>query len=336
MIEIRRLFPRKWEPSDPLVAYNNADGQVVIAAAMGRGNNSYYDRYGYQGSKEIVCIDCKEDGREVPVQLVDAKTRCKHFRHQAGEAPDGLRRHGETAEHLHGKRFIMDWARDQHHILPWSVEDEVWIPGARLRSDVRATATSGRHLAFEVQRKPMDSKEWDRRHGGYQTAGIRDVWLWSPDVPDLVLDLPLTSVILDMEYETLGVLVAMYSGSYRHPTAERYFLSPTHHASVPLSEWRLSDAGSLVPPPGIAEFIGDKPEPARLAQLKDHREALARRTSRQPATPLERRTDALRQYRSRTSYSQVLGASASAPRIDPEREAQREAEAIERIMGRKR
>ncbi|MEV7132098.1 competence protein CoiA family protein [Arthrobacter sp. NPDC093128] len=256
MIEIRRLTPRKWEPSDPLVAYNNADGQVVIAGAMGRGNNSYYDRYGYKGSKEIVCIDCKEAGREVPVQLVDAKTRCKHFRHQAGEAPDGLRRYGETAEHLHGKRFIMDWARDQHHILPWSVEDEVWIPGVRLRSDVRATAASGRHLAFEVQRKPMDSKEWDHRHGGYQTAGIRDVWLWSPDVPDVVLDLPLTSVVLDMAYESLGVLVAKDSGRYRHPTAERYILSPTHYASAPLSEWSLSDAGSLVPPPGMAEFIG--------------------------------------------------------------------------------
>ena len=90
-----------------------------------------------------------------------------------------------------------------------------------------------------------------------------------------------------------------------------------------------------MPPPGIAEFIGDKPEPARLAQLKAHREARAV-PSRPPATPVERRTDALRQYWSRTSYSQVLGASASAARIDPERNAQREAEAIERIMGRKR
>jgi hypothetical protein len=111
---------------------------------------------------------------------------------------------------------------------------------------------------------------------------------------------------------------------------------PTHNASAPLSEWRLSDAGSLVPPPGIAELIGDKPEPARLAQLKAHREARAGRPSGWPATPVERRTDALRQYQSRTSYSQVLGASSSAPRIDPERNAQREAEAIERIMGRKR
>ncbi|MDQ0664684.1 hypothetical protein QFZ35_003182 [Arthrobacter ulcerisalmonis] len=132
--------------------------------------------------------------------------------------PDGLRRHGETAEYLHGKRGIMNWARDQYQILPWSVEDEVWVPGVRLRSDVRATATSGRHLAFEVQRKPMDSKEWDRRHGGYLTAGTHDVWLWSRDVPDLVLDLPLTSVVIDMEYESLGVLVAMCGGSYRHPT----------------------------------------------------------------------------------------------------------------------
>jgi len=41
--------------------------------------------------------------------------------------------HGETAEHLHGKQLIMDWARDQHHVLPWSVEEEFWVPGARLR-----------------------------------------------------------------------------------------------------------------------------------------------------------------------------------------------------------
>ncbi|MGN7201405.1 competence protein CoiA [Arthrobacter sp. SAFR-044] len=337
MIEIRRLSPRPWEPSEPLVAYNNADGQIVTAAAMQRGNNSYYDRYGYKGSQEIVCIDCKEEGREVPVTLVDAKTRCKHFRHKTGEAPEGQRRHGETAEHLHGKRIIMDWAREQHHILPWSVEDEIWIPKVQLRSDVRATATSGRHLAFEVQRKPMDTKEWNRRHGGYQQEGIRDVWLWSPDVPDLVLDLPLTSVVLDMEYETLGVLVAMYSGNYRHPTAERYLVPPTHYASAPISEWSLSDAGSLVPPPGMAEFIGDKPESTRVTQLKDHREARAGRplTSR-PPTPMERRTDALRQYQGRTSYSRILGGSASAPRIDPERDAQRKAEAINQIMGRKR
>jgi hypothetical protein len=65
-----------------------------------------------------------------------------------------------------------------------------------------------------------------------------------------------------MEQEFLGVLVAMYGGSYRHPTAERYLVPPTHYASAPLSEWRLSGAGSLVPPPGIAQFIGDKPEPA--------------------------------------------------------------------------
>lgn len=152
----------------------------------------------------------------------------------------------------------------------------------------------------------------------------------------LVFDLPLTSVVIDMEYESLGVLVAMYGGSYRHPTAERHLVSPTHYASAPLSEWRLSDTGSLVPPHGMAEFVGDKPEPARLAQLKVHREALARRKSRQLPAPVERRMDALTQYPSRTSYSQVLGASASAPRIDPERNARREAESIERIMGRKR
>ncbi|UYY83088.1 hypothetical protein OIT41_08675 [Arthrobacter sp. YA7-1] len=65
--------------------------------------------------------------------------------------------------------------------------------------------------------------EWDRRHGGYQTPGIHDMWLWSPNLPGLVLDLPLTGVVLDMAYESLGVIVTTYSGSYRRPSAERYF-----------------------------------------------------------------------------------------------------------------
>jgi hypothetical protein len=217
MIEIRPLFPRDWEPSEPLVAYNKADGRVVVASGMRRGNNSYYDRYGYQGSQDIVCIDCLEAGRDVPVSLVEAQKRCVHFRHKAGEAPDGLGRHGETAEHLHGKQLIMDWARDQNHILRGSVEDEVWVPRARLRSDVKAEIFGGQQLAFEVQRKPMDRKEWDRRHGGYERSDVGVVWLWSPDVPHLVLDLPTTSVVLDLAHAAIGVLVADYAGQYRHP-----------------------------------------------------------------------------------------------------------------------
>ncbi|MBT2568092.1 hypothetical protein J7I84_16625 [Arthrobacter sp. ISL-85] len=75
MIEIRPLFPRTWEPSEPHVAYNKADRRVVIASAMSRGNNSYYDRYGYRGSRDIVCIDCLEAGHDVPVSLVVAENK---------------------------------------------------------------------------------------------------------------------------------------------------------------------------------------------------------------------------------------------------------------------
>lgn len=63
MIDIRPLFPRDREPSEPLVTYNKAKRRVVVAAEMSREAGSYYDRYGYQGSQEIVCIDCKEEGR---------------------------------------------------------------------------------------------------------------------------------------------------------------------------------------------------------------------------------------------------------------------------------
>lgn len=272
MVEIRSLCPRDWELADPLVAYNNADGTVVAAEAMSRGNGSYYDRYGYSGSKDIVCIDCKQNGRDVPVILVESEKRRLHFRHKQGEAPDGLGRHGETAEHLRGKELITAWAKDQHNILPWSIEEEFWMTGVRLRSDVKAALTNGQQLAFEVQRKPMEWTDWDRRHGGYERAGVRDLWLWSPDVPNLISDLPLTSVVLDMEHDSLGILVAIYPDGYRHPTAKDHLRIPTHYASAPLLEWSISDSGKLVPPPRLTKYVGEKPESARLAQLRAHRE----------------------------------------------------------------
>lgn len=323
MVEVHPLYPRNWEPSDPLVAYNNADGQVVAAEAMSRGSSSYYDLYGYQGTKDIVCIDCKQDGRDVPVILVEAEKRRLHFRHKQGEAPDGLGRHGETAEHLRGKQLITDWARDQRQVLPWSVEEEFWVTGVRLRSDVKANLASGQQLAFEVQRKPMDRKDWDRRHGGYESGGVSDVWLWSPDVPDLVLDLPLTSVVLDMEQESIGILVANYSSGYRHPTAEGHVLIPTHYASAPLSEWSISASGALVPPPSLAEYIGDTPAWARLAQLRTHRQA----ATRPPEAPSRRPPEAPSQRQVSPSLYERGADVAEDQRID---------DAIARIFGRGR
>lgn len=300
---------------------------------MRRGNNPYYDRYGYKGSQDIVCIDCLEAGRDVPVSLVEAEKKCIHFRHKAGEAPDGLGTHGETAEHLHGKMLMMDWAGDQRRIMPWSIDDEVWVPGVRLRSDVKAELFDGRQLAFEVQRKPVDLKDWYRRHGGYERAGVLDVWLWTPDVPHLVLDLPLTSVVLDMEHEEIGVMVASYAGEYRHPTAESRIIKPTHYAVAPLAEWGISASGSLVPPPGMAQYIGDKPEPRKVAQLNDHRNPPAK----PPKQPLQPPAPSSGGYWSvtRSGWGQ-RGAGGSAPYIDPEREEQRKQAVIKEIMSRKR
>ncbi|WP_309124099.1 competence protein CoiA family protein [Arthrobacter sp.] len=326
MIEIRPLYPRTWEPSEPLVAYNNADSTVVAAAEMTRGNNSYYDRYGYQGSQDIVCADCKQDGRDVPVILVDAKGKRLHFRHKQGEAPDGLGRHGETAEHLRGKQLIMDWARNQHHILPWSVEEEFWVTGTRLRSDVKAELADGRHLAFEIQRKPLDWKDWDRRHGGYQNGGVHDVWLWSPDVPDPLLDLPLTSVVLDMEHDSLGIFIANHGGGYRHPTAEKHLRPPTHYAAAPLTEWSISATGALVPPLGMTEYLGDKPEHARRHQLAMHWEAVAREPRPSAAPPLQPRVVLPEKHAPSGGYE---------TRVDPV-EQQRISEAIARIFNKER
>lgn len=168
MIEIRPLYPRTWEPCEPLVAYNNADSTVVPAAEMTRGNNSYYDRYGYQGSQDIVCADCKQDGRDVPVILVEAKGKRLHFHHKQGEAPDGVGRHGETAEHLRGKQLIMDWAPKPAPHPPLRGRGRVLGDRYQVAQRRKAELAGGRHLPFEIQRKPLNWKDWDRRHGGYQ------------------------------------------------------------------------------------------------------------------------------------------------------------------------
>lgn len=238
-----------------------------------------------------------------------------------GEVPDGLGRHGETAEHLRGKHLITDWARDQHHVLPWSVEEEFWVTGVRLRSEVKATLASGQQLAFEVERKPMEWKDWDRRHRGYESGGVRDVWLRSPDVPDLVLDLPLTSVVLDMERESIGILVANYSSGYRHPTAEERVRVPTHFASAPLSEWDISASGALPPPLGLAEYIGDKSESARLAQLRKHRQA----ATKPPQAPSQQMPAVLPQQHVSSGLCEVNAD-----------EQQRIEDVIARIFGRNR
>lgn len=89
-----------------------------------------------------------------------------------------------------------------------------------------------------------------------------------------------------------------------------------------------------MPPPGMSEFIGHKPESSRLVQLKAHQEALARRTEppRPPVAPVERRANAFSEYRRGSNPGRVMGPSGSAPYFDPEREA----EAVERIMRSKR
>lgn len=72
----------------------------------------------------------------------------------------------------------------------------------------------------------MEWKDWDRRHGGYRSGGVRDVWLWSPDVPHLLLDLPLTRVVLDTERRSIELLVANCSSGYPHPCIASRSVSP--------------------------------------------------------------------------------------------------------------
>lgn len=256
------------------MAYCNADGMIVHAADMeSGGDDSHWERHGSAGTREIVCIDCKQAGREVALQFPQYRDRAPFFRHPPGTAP-GSRGHGETAEHIRGKLLIASWASEQENVLPWTVDEELWEPSARLRSDVRARLLSGRAVAFEVQRKELAEGEWDRRHGSYHRTCISDVWFWPPDTPGIQLDLPGTSVVIDVEEELLGVLVADYAGQYLHPTSGSYMTAPTHYAAAPMSEWTVSEHGALVPPPELDVHVGTRPTLDRLARLERYRHEL--------------------------------------------------------------
>lgn len=254
---IHELQPRKWGLSEPVVAINVADGSVAFAQEMARSaGTAYYDHYGFNGSRQIVCIDCLEDGSTVPVVLVETRDRGNYFRHPPGASPWGKGQHGETAQHVQGKRLLANWARNQECISPGSVREEHWLDGARLRSDVGATLNSGVDIAFELQRSPLDRADWARRHGGYNQRQVVDIWLWSPTVVRPVVGPPGCSVVIDIERKAVGVLLCRGGeAGYIHPTALRYPFSPSFFALAPLEQWGMLPSGEMKLPASLQKYI---------------------------------------------------------------------------------
>lgn len=271
---IQPLTNQPSSSTEPVVAYNNDSRKAVVAEDMKRGNGTTeYDIFGYQGTKDIVCLDCKfGSGKDVPLQLVSGKKIRKHFRHQQGFSPDGTGSHGETSDHVYGKYLIARWLEDQLSIVPGSISEEFWTRESQLRMDVTAEMIDGTRMAFEVQRRQLDDSDWTRRHGKYKRDGVKDVWLWAPHVTSPRIDsIPTSNLVLDVQDETLGLhLVSHTRGAFSklrqlnpddflHPSRVRFQPKPTHYVSAPLSEWTLEVDGSLTPPEHLLRYLAGDP-----------------------------------------------------------------------------
>lgn len=120
---------------------------------------------------------CPVPGCTDPRYTTVGGTRRDHFRHMA---MTGGVHAPETYFHYTGKHIVGAWARRQYPEAAVHVDDRhvrsdsgtVQVP------DVLVDFPDGRRFAFEVQYAPMTMPEWQRRHDGYASQGIVDVWLW--------------------------------------------------------------------------------------------------------------------------------------------------------------
>lgn len=103
-----------------------------------------------------------------------------HFKHLVS----GARAHGpESYYHQLGKGLLGQYLRDRYPEASVVVDQEALDNGQR--PDVLIDMSGGRRFAFELQYSPLTVSEWRRRHDGYRSQGVKDVWLFGHLPPHL-------------------------------------------------------------------------------------------------------------------------------------------------------
>ena len=88
--------------------------------------------------------------------------------------------HSESVWHAEGKQDLATWARTQPGVADARVE--AFTADGRRRSDVQVHFLDGSRVALELQSRWVTDDEWLCRHRDYERVGVRDVWLWHPQV----------------------------------------------------------------------------------------------------------------------------------------------------------
>lgn len=197
----------------------------------------------------------------------------------------------EKGTHALGKRMIYQWLARQEEVLLETVKVEKTLStNPDNKPDIQALLAQGLEMVFEVQRSHLYDRDWHgRRIEGYADAGIRDVWLWTPDtVPSgykvgnltdmLVID-PCSNLlglpaILSSAEEVQHVkegLILRKEMPYIHPLLA-HGSRATHAVCAPIDEWKLSVDGTMIPPKSISSIVDYGQVVHRLKDPLDQRQ----------------------------------------------------------------
>jgi hypothetical protein len=155
--ETRQLYALQIEDPDGELFFL-ADGEAdVVRAAVRAGD-----------------LVCPYPGCPQPLYVVRGGLRRRHhFAHR----PGGAKHSPESWHHFSAKHLLGEWARRGG--VPGAVRiavDDETVGNGQL-PDVLVELDDGGLVAIEVQYAALSAEEWLRRHNGYQSQEIVDLWI---------------------------------------------------------------------------------------------------------------------------------------------------------------
>ncbi|MEJ7569196.1 MAG: competence protein CoiA family protein [Gaiellaceae bacterium] len=144
--------------------------------------------YMEEGQADELRPDCRAGHLICPIDGCESRafttyggtSKRHHFKHLAS----GARAHGpESYYHQLGKGLLGQYLRDRYPEASVVIDQQALDNGQR--PDVLIHMSGGRRFAFELQYSPLTVSEWRRRHEGYRSQGVMDVWLFGHLAPHL-------------------------------------------------------------------------------------------------------------------------------------------------------